>query len=348
MASREKITLDYGSEIRKLRAGGPRPVYILWGEEDYLRDSYLAELKKLCLAEGTEAFNYHRLQGPGLDLGALRQSVEAMPFMGERTLTEVRDFDVNRTGGYDPEGLKAVLADIPEWATVAFVFSPGYAPDNRLTAVKAMKKAGVDIAFTSPGEAELLRWVVRRVESLGKKIDSATARHLIWVCGDRMNGLIPEILKITAYAPGDAVRREDIDAVAKKAPETTIFNLTDALGAGDYDGAARLLADLLSNKDETPHGQIAMIGEQFRRLYAARLAVDSGKGERFIAACVPELANQSYRMQMLQKTCRRFSADRLARAVSACARCDYAMKDTGGEPEALLKELILRLAMDRA
>ena len=330
MASREKITLDYGSEIRKLRAGGPRPVYILWGEEDYLRDSYLAELKKLCLAEGTEAFNYHRLQGPGLDLG------------------EVRDFDVNRTGGYDPEGLKAVLADIPEWATVAFVFSPGYAPDNRLTAVKAMKQAGVDIAFTSPGEAELLRWVVRRVENLGKKIDPATAGHLIWVCGGRMNGLIPEILKITAYAPGDAVRREDIDAVAKKAPETTIFNLTDALGAGDYDGAARLLADLLSNKDETPHGQIAMIGEQFRRLYAARLAVDSGKGERFIAACVPELANQSYRMQMLQKTCRRFSADRLARAVSACARCDYAMKDTGGEPEALLKELILRLAMDRA
>ena len=346
MAVKEKITLDYGAEIRKLRAEGPRSVYILWGEEDYLRDSYLAELKKLCLAEGTEAFNYHRLQGPGLDMGALRQSAEAMPFMGERTVTEIRDFDVNRPGSYDPEALKAILADVPEWATLVFVFSPGYSPDKRLAAVKAMKKAGTEIAFVSPDEAELRRWVIRRVESLGKKIDPATAGHLIWVCGGRMNGLIPEILKITAYVQGDAVRPEHIDAVAKRAPETTVFNLTDALGAGDYDRSAALLADLLADRDETPHGLIAMIGEQFRRLYAARLAADTGRGAAFITACIPELAAGSYPMRMCQRACGRFSAARLARAISTCARCDYAMKDTGGEPEALLKELILRLATD--
>ena len=72
MAVKDKNVLDYGAEVKKLRQSGPRPVYILRGEEDYLRDSYLSELKKLCLPEGSEAFNYHRLQGPGLDMGALR------------------------------------------------------------------------------------------------------------------------------------------------------------------------------------------------------------------------------------------------------------------------------------
>ena len=348
MAKAEKSTLDYGGEIRRLRQDGPQRIYILRGEEDYLRDSYLAELKKLCLPEGTEAFNYHRIQGPNLDLGALTQSVEAMPFMGEHTLTEVRDFDVNRVSAYDPEALKAFLTDVPDWATVVFVFSPGYAPDNRLAAVKAMKKEGVDIAFTSPGEAELLRWVVRRVESLGKRIDGQTASYLIWVCGDRMNTLIPEIIKIAGYASGDAVTRQDIDAVAKKAPETTIFNLTDALGAGEYDKAAGLLADLLSDKDEPPQRQIAMISEQFRRLYVARVAADSGKGESYITACISELAGRAYPVRLLQRACKNFSADRLARAVGFCAQCDYAMKDTGGEPEALMKELLAHLAMDRA
>ncbi len=347
MAVKDKNVLDYGAEVKKLRQSGPRPVYILRGEEDYLRDSYLSELKKLCLPEGSEAFNYHRLQGPGLDMGALRQSVEAMPFMGERTVTEVRDFDVNRVSGYDPDALRVFLEDVPDWATIIFVFSPGYTPDSRLAAVKAMKKAGEDIAFTSPGEAELLRWVIRRVESLGKKIDPPTANYLIWVCGDRMNGLIPEILKIAAYARGDAITRADIDAVAKRAPETTIFHLTDALGAGDYDKAARLLADLLADKDEPPQKQIGMVSEQFRRLYIARLAADTGKGEGFITACVPELTGKSYPLRLLQRACRNFSSQRLSRAVSACAQCDYAMKDTGGEPEALMKELVLRLAMDR-
>ncbi len=347
MARQDKNAPDYGAELKALRQNGPGRVYILRGEEDYLRDSYLAELKKLCLEEGTEAFNYHRLQGPALDMDALRRSVEAMPFMGERTLTEVRDFDVNRTAAYDPEQLKAFLEDVPEWATVAFVFSPGYAPDARLTPVKAMKKAGKDLAFSSPGEGALIRWVVRRAEDLGKTIDPPTASYLIWVCGDRMNALIPEILKIAGYAAQKSITRADIDAVAKKAPETTIFNLTDALGAGRYDEAARLLADLLADKDEPPQKQIAMISEQFRRLYVARVAADSGQGEAYITACVPELAGRSYPLQLVKNACKRFSAERLARAVSCCARCDYAMKDTGGEPEALMKELLVRLAMDR-
>ncbi len=348
MARTDKSTLDYGAELKKLRQEGPRQVYILRGDEDYLRDSYLAELKRLCLPEGTEAFNHHRLQGPELDLGALVQSVEAMPFMGERTLTEVRDFDVNRTSAYDPEALRRFLEDVPEWATVAFVFSPGYAPDNRLAAVKAMKKAGADLAFSSPGEAALVRWVIRRAEDLGKTIDARTASYLIWVCGDRMNALIPEILKIAGYAGDKAITKADIDAVAKKTPETTIFNLTDALGAGEYDKAARLLADLLADKDEPPQRQLAMVSEQFRRLYVARVGADSGLGAAYITACVPELAGRSYPLQLLQRACKRFPAERLARAVSMCAQCDRAMKDTGGEPEALMKELLLHLAMDRS
>lgn len=343
-----KNGLDYNAALKALRQNGPGRVYVLRGEEDYLRDSYLAELKALCLPEGTEAFNYHRLQGPVLDMAALRQSVEAMPFMGEHTLTEVRDFDVNKTAAYDPEALKAFLEDVPDWATVAFVFSPGYSPDSRLGPVKALKKAGEDLVFTSPGEGALMRWVTRRTEDLGKTIDPPTASYLIWVCGDRMNTLIPEILKIAGYASGKAVTRADIDAVAKKAPETTIFNLTDALGAGEYDKASRLLADLLADKDEPPQRQIAMVSEQFRRLYVARVAADSGQGTAYITACVPELTGKSYPLQLLQKACKRFSAARLARAVSFCAACDYAMKDTGGEPEALMKELILRLAMDRS
>ncbi len=348
MARQEKKKLDYGAEIKKLRQEGPGRVYILRGEEDYLRDSFLAELKKLCLDEGTEAFNYHRLQGPGLDMARLSQSVEAMPFMGEHTLVEVRDFDVNRTSGYDPEALKALLADVPEWATMAFVFAPDYAPDMRLGAVKAMKKAGTDLEFTRAEGAALVRWVTRRAEDLDKTIDPPTASYLIWVCGERMNSLIPEITKIAGHAAGRAIMRADIDAVAKKAPETTIFDLTDALGEGRYDKAAGLMADLLADKDEPPQKQIAMISEQFRRLYAARLAADCGKGEAYITACVPELTGRPYFIQPLQRACRKYSTDRLARAVSLCAGCDYAMKDTGGEPEALLRELLLQLALDRS
>jgi DNA polymerase-3 subunit delta len=344
----DKPTLNYSEELKKLRADGPERVYILRGEEDYLRDSFLKELRTRCVEEGSEAFNYHRLQGANLDLSDLRQAVEAMPFMGEHTLTEVREFDINRTAAYDGDGLKALLADLPEWATVAFVFAPGYAPDNRLGIMKAVKKLGHDMEFSSPREAELIRWVTRRAEDLGKEIDGTTANYLMWVCGSRMNTLIPEIVKIAGVAKGKAITKADIDAVAKRAPETTIFNLTDALGAKEYDKAAGLLADLLADRDEPPQKQIAMVSEQFRRLYVARVAQEYGKGEDYITSCIPELSGRSFLVNQLRKTCRSYSLPRLARAVRLCVECDYGMKNGGPEPAERMKELLLRLAMDRA
>ena len=345
---KEEKLLDYNAEIRKLKSEGPGRLYLLWGPEDYLREDYLARLKALCLPEGEDSFSFKRLDGPELDPRALREAVEGMPFMGERTFTEVRDFDINKTSAYDPEELKALLSDLPDWATVAFVFSPGYAPDSRLGAVKAIKKTGVDLEFTAPREAELVRWVMRRAESQGKRIDSATANYLTWVCGTRMNTLIPEITKIAGAAAGEVITRADIDAVAKRAPETTIFHLTDALGAREYDKAAALLADLLADKDEPPQKQIAMVSEQFRRLYVVRVAEDFHKPESYITDCVPELTGRSYPITLLKRACRNFSRERLARAVGLCVECDFGMKSSGGpDPEEQMKELVLKLAMDR-
>ena len=348
MAKTEQRAFDYGAALKKLRAEGPARVYMLRGEEDFLRDSFLSELKKQCVEEGTEAFNYHRLTGAAIDLSALTEAVEAMPFMGERTFTEVRGFDINKTSGYDPALLRALVGDMPEWATVAFVFGAGYAPDKRLAAVKAIREAGEDIEFTAPPEAQLIPWVRKRAEACGKTIDSAAASYLLWVCGTRMNTLIPELLKIAGAAEGDSITRRDIDAVAKRSPETTIFNLTDALGAGEYDKAASLLADLLADRDEPPQRQIYMVSEQFRRLYAARTAQDFRLPDSYITDCVPELAGRTYPLQLLKRACGNFSRARLARALESCVACDFGMRDGGPDPSERMKELILRLAMDRA
>jgi len=345
---KEEEPFDYGAVRQKLRSGGPARLYMLRGEEDYLRDDFLSEIKKLCLEEGTEAFNLHRFRGPGLDMGEFRDAVEAMPFMAERTLVEVCDLDVNKTSGYDPEQLKAILSDLPEWVTVVFLFAPGYHPDGKLTAVRTIRKMGVDIEFTTPGEGAMIKWVRQHVEALGKRIDGSTANHLLWVCGSRMNTLIPEITKICGAAAGEEITEADIDAVAKRAPETTIFELTDALGAKDFDKAALLLADLLADRETPPQKQIFWIGEQFRRLYAARIAADERLPDSYILDCVPELAGKPYPLKILKRTCRNYSRERLARAIRLCVECDFGMKDSGPDEEELMKELILRLALDKA
>lgn len=54
-----------------------------------------------------------------------------------------------------------------------------------------------------------------------------------------------------------------------------VFRLSDAVLQGNYDQAASVLGDLLKMQTE-PIMILAALGSQLRRIYTARLAIDSG------------------------------------------------------------------------
>ena len=85
--------LNYGDVSRELKAGGPARLYLLYGQEDYLREAFLGEIKAACLPDGGDDFSYHRLDGRSTSLRELSDAVTALPFLSERTLTEVRGYD---------------------------------------------------------------------------------------------------------------------------------------------------------------------------------------------------------------------------------------------------------------
>ena len=108
--AKEETKLNYGAEVRSLKECGPATLYLLWGPEDYLREQYLLTLKKLCLPEGEDGFSYKRLDGPDLDVRALLQAVDAMPFLSERSFVELRGVDLNKIT--EPDRCLQILGDI--------------------------------------------------------------------------------------------------------------------------------------------------------------------------------------------------------------------------------------------
>ena len=51
---------SYKAEVAALKAEGPQRLYVLWGQEDYLREQFLAEVKRACLPDGGDDFSLHR------------------------------------------------------------------------------------------------------------------------------------------------------------------------------------------------------------------------------------------------------------------------------------------------
>lgn len=335
-----KESTDYGALVGELKKDGPQRLYMLWGEEDYLRESFFEELKKLCVSDGGD-FNYHRINGESMDFTALAQAVDSVPFMGERTFTEIRNFPVNDCKDDRAERFKDIVSDIPDYATVVIILPTGYEPDGRLAGVKLIKKLGRAIEFTTQSQSLLIGWMRRRFEAMGKTIQRQECERLMFISGQHMTGLVPEIEKIGSFARGESITAQDIDRLAQHIPEAKVFEMTDALANRRYDKAAELMAELLKS-GEHPIKTLAMIGFQMRRLYTARVAIDSGRGRSFLMDT--HGISNAYAADKLMECAARFTTDELKDAVELCAESDYLMKSSSRNDEDILKELLLRFA----
>lgn len=337
----KKDTLDFSALTKKLRDDGPARVYLLHGEEDYLRESFIDQLRKICAVQGDD-MNHRRLNGETVTMPQLGEAVDAMPFLSDRTLVEVRDFDVNKRRETQADELMEILSDVPEYCTVVLLLPHGIDPDGRLSIIKSIKKIGEIINFTQQGNQALVGWISRRFSALGKKISRADAEYLIFISGALMSGLIPEIEKVANYASSDVITRSDIDSVAHHLPEARVFEMTEKLAARDFDGSVRILSELLQMKDEPPIKILAVVGKQIRNLYAARVAIDRRLGRSFVMeTCAVKL---DFVADRLINSARGFSTAQLRSAVRLCAETDFRMKSSSEDDTELLRELVLRIA----
>lgn len=323
---------------RELEAGTIGNLYVFHGEETYLRDHYLGELKKALLTGGLDDFNYHTIQGKDMTIQRLRETVDAMPMMSERTFVVVVDYDMN--GGKEP--LTELLSDLPDYVCLVFVYDVlEYKPDNRSKLAKVLKEKGLVVDFIRQDQKDLTGWVARRFRALGHEIGTEDANYLIFLCGDLMTNLVSEIEKIGAYGTEKRITRPDIDAVATPQLDAVIFWLTDAVAERNYDKAFSVLNDLL-HMQEPAIRILSVLGRQLRQLYSACLAREAGKGVQWLADLWG--MRSTYPAEKLMRSARGFSKDWCRRALLRCEETDLILKSTGTDGKEALTSLLLDMA----
>lgn len=326
-----------------MKENDPKKCYIFYGEETYLRDTCVEELKAYILPAGMEAFHLHEFEGKNLTMETLEEAVECLPMMGERTLVVVTDADLYKNAGLR-EGLPHLLPHLPDHICLVFVYHLlEYKPDGRTGLAAAINTHASVIHFGRQPREKLIPWIRRRFLAMDREIDSREAEYLLFLCGDLMTGLIGEITKIAAYARERQVTRQDINAVATPQTDAVVFQMTDAIGEGDFDRAAAVLAGLL-HMQESPLGLLAVLSRHLRRLYSARLILDKGGREEDVAAL---WHIHPYPAKKLLQSARRFSPDRCRMAVCRCGETELAMKSTGEDDRDLLVGLLAELAVGR-
>ena len=343
MAQKTKADNSAMKKLKQdLKEGGLGNLYVFHGEESYLREFYLGEMKKKLLPAGLEEFNLHTIPGKECTVERLSQTIDCLPMMSERTLVVVTDYDLFGGAAGQREGMMELFAQLPDYCCLVFVYDLlEYKGDARTKLAGALKKYGSVVAFRRQEQGDLVDWIARRFRATDHDIGSEEARYLLFLCGDLMTNLISEIGKIAAYARHRRITREDIDAVAIPQVDAVVFQMTDAIARGDFDKAAAVLSDLLGSQ-ESPIMILSVVGKYFRQLATARLARERGKNTAWLME-VWGMKN-AWPAEKLMDAARRYSLDWCRNAVRRCAETDLAMKSTGSDGRDDLVSLLLELA----
>lgn len=264
--------------------------------------------------------------------------------MAERTMVVVTDCDLFKLAEDARTMLISMLEDFPEYCCLVFVYDLlEYKPNKTYKKLcAALDKQAQVVKFDVQDKADLINWIRRRFRALDKDIDAHAAEHLIFTCGSLMTGLVPEIEKIGAYAKGKTVTVDDINAVADPVLDAVVFNMTNAITRGDYNGASEILGQLLK-KQEEPFMILAVIGKELRRLYTARIALDEGRDKFWL---MEQWGMRSdYPAKLLLDAARRTTREWCARSVRLCRKLDLRLKSEKGiDDEGEIKLLLMELA----
>lgn len=320
----------------------PGPLYFFYGEENYLRSYYLGMLRKQLVAGPAEEFNFHRFTSENMSLDAFQDAVEMLPMMAERTMIQVDDYDLFKGNEADRDRMVSILSDLPDYCCVVFCYDTvEFKPDKRMKKLyEAMAARGIFVEFRKQEGRELMSWVRRHFLRQKKDIDDKLCQYLIYITGGTMTALASEIEKICTYAEGNAIQRSDIDAVVEPVLDAVVFDITDAISAGDYGKALETLQTLMKMQEE-PIPVLGAIGAQMRRLRCAKVLGANGRGsDSLMKLC----AIGDYPARKTMAAAGRVSVEFCDRAVLLCTETDYRMKTSYDDPQRLLELLLLRLS----
>ena len=318
-------------------------LYFFHGEEMFLLNHYLGQMRKQLLDPLTESFNSHRFTNETFEIRGFADAVENLPMMAEFTFVQVDDVDLFKMNEADREKMAEILSDIPDYCTVVFTYeTTPWKPDKRLKKLWDVVSNGQIVEFAKQEQRDLIAWVTRHFAARKKQISADLCAYLIDITGGTMTALSGEIEKICAYSGADVIKKTDIDAVTEPVLDAVVFQMTDFLSARRYDQALEKLQQLLKMQQE-PLAILGAVGGHFRRISTARTLLDYGKTPSELAKLC---GIQEYAARKAMDAARRFKPEFCKKAAQLTVETDYKMKTSFDDNERLLELLILQLAQE--
>lgn len=299
-----------------IKQGNFKQVYLLYGEERYLRRQYTDRLRKAMCNEDDQ-MNTHFYEGKDIPVGEIIDLAETLPFLAERRVIFISNSGLFKSGG---EKMAEYLSAPNE--TTFFVFTESEV-DKRSKLYKTVQSKGYVAEFAVQDENTLKRWIGGMISREGKKITENTVQLFLTKTGTDMENIQMELEKLICYCMDrEVITSEDVETICTTRVTNHIFDMVGAIAEGNQQKALQLYYDLLALK-EPPMRILFLIARQCNMLLQTKEMKARGYDNKMIGSKigVPPFIAGKYVTQAS-----RFKTAQLKKAVRQCVEAEEAVK----------------------
>ncbi|MDL2300839.1 DNA polymerase III subunit delta [Lachnospiraceae bacterium OttesenSCG-928-D06] len=317
-----------------IKTGKFAQIYLLYGEERYLKRQYRGKLKEaLCKSNGgmDDSMNTHTYEGKGIAVGEIIDLSETIPFMAERRIMIINNSGLFKSGG---EKMAEYLAEPNE--TSVFIFTEDEI-DKRSKLYKTVKENGCIVDFSIQDEKTLKRWIGGRLNKEGKKITESTVQLFLTKTGTDMENIHMELEKLICYClDEEVITDKQVEEVCTNRISNHIFDMINAIADKRQKDALQLYYDLLALK-EPPMRILFLIARQCNMLLMVKEMKAKGFDNKTIGSKIglPPFVAGKYVSQAA-----RFKRKELKGAVIKCVDAEEGVK-TGKLNDRMSVELLI-------
>ncbi len=314
-----------------IKSGQFSRLYLLYGEEAYLRRQYRDNLRKALVPE-EDTMNCSVYSGKDINVNEVVDLAGTMPFFADRRVIIVENSGWFKSGNDQIAMLVKTLSD-----TTCMIFVEEEV-DKRSKLFKAVTANGYAANCEMQDEAMLNKWIMGLLKKENKSITPDGLNLLLDRTGTNMENIRREVEKLVCYKYyEEGITAADVEELCIVQIQNQIFDMVEAVAQKKQKQALNLYYNLLALK-EAPMKILALIARQFHMLLQVKEMKSKGYQESDIARQTglnPYFLKKKYIPQAAQ-----FKQPQLEAALRTCVEAEENVK-TGRMPDVLSVELII-------
>ncbi len=293
-------------------------VVLLFGEDQFCIHEKIEFWKAKFIEKYGDDMNLDEIEGD-TPPNQIIESAEAMPFLGDKRLIIVKGFLAKQDSDTQKK-MVSLLERVPESTTLVFLeINP---PDKRKALFKKLQKEARCEECKPLIGNDLTEWIISRVKAMDSDIDWGNATYLGSLISSDSWRLKNEIEKCALASPGEKITREKIDEMVSSSGNTTVFKLTDALGARQPEEAISHFHQLVEKGEAIPM-IFSMLVRQFRMIIQIKELQGQGMAHAQIAS---KISQHPYAVNSVASQTQNFTENELKIVYKKLLKIDRGLK----------------------